>query len=311
MLAEIAEAGLQYLAALQRQSVRVGGVNLQLSGPSPGDVAFSAGLAPFRAADANPEIEVNVEWESRLRGERREKLFDSGAVWSLSREGGHYVFDFCSPPISPHPYKRLWVNENFSRARMLLSEEVLDAHRPVFSLEYPADELLITNHLAVHGLGVEVHGCGLVDAETGGHLLLGHSGAGKSTTARLWQRRRHPEVLSDDRIILRFERDGLWMHGTPWHGEGCFASPGKARVEQIFILQHGARNGFSELPPSRAAGELFARSFPPFHSPMGLQATVEFLERIVGAVPCYEFQFVPAASAVDAVLEFSHVATIG
>ena len=158
---------------------------------------------------------------------------------------------------------------------------------------------------------VKVGSALLVDAETGGHLLLGHSGAGKSTTARLWQMQRNPEILSDDRIILRFDRNELWMYGTPWHGEGCFASPLKTRVNQIFVLQHGKRNEFMELPPSRAVGELFARSFPPFHSAMGLQNTVELLERVVSAVPCYDFQFVPDSSAVDAVFEFGHVATIG
>ena len=311
MIREILDPELSPPTALQRQSVCIGGVNLQLRSRSLEDVLFSAALGPFRAADGDPQIEVNVRWESSLRNSQGDGLFDSGAVWSLFRDGSDYVFDFCSHPISPHPYKRLFVNENFSRAELLLSQEVLDGHRPVFPLEYPTDELLVTNHLAAHGLGVEVHGCGLVDAETGGHLLLGHSGAGKSTTARLWQRRRNPEILSDDRIILRFDRNELWMYGTPWHGEGCFASPIKARVNQIFVLQHGERNEFRELPPSRAVGELFARSFPPFHSAMGLQNTVELLERVVSAVPCYDFQFVPDSSAVDAVFEFGHVATIG
>jgi len=40
-------------------------------------------------------------------------------------------------------------------------------------------------------------------------VLLGHSGAGKSTTMQLWQSLRNPEILSDDRIILRLQNGEL------------------------------------------------------------------------------------------------------
>jgi hypothetical protein len=163
---------------------------------------------------------------------------------------------------------------------------------------------LFTNYLASSGLGVEVHGCGLVDVETGGHLLLGHSGAGKSTTTRLWKALRNPQILSDDRIILRLDDDELWMYGTPWHGEAAFASAGKVRIRRIFILDHGAENHVTLLSRSQAVGEVFARCFPPFHSAGGLERTVALLDHILDTVPCYRFQFVPDARAVDAVVGF-------
>jgi hypothetical protein len=137
--------------------------------------------------------------------------------------------------------------------------------------------------------------------------LLGHSGAGKSTTTQLWRSLRNPEILSDDRLILRLQDGELWMYGTPWHGEGRFASPGKSKISRILILHHGERNQFTELSRPQAAAELFARCFPPFHSPAGLHGVIEFLERVVNAVPCYEFRFVPDARAVDAVMEMDRV----
>ena len=191
---------------------------------------------------------------------------------------------------------------DFTSAQLTLNSNLLPEH--AWPLEYPADELLITNYLAHHGLGVEVHGCGLIDAETGGHLFLGHSGAGKSTTTRLWKSSRNPEILSDDRIILRLHDGELWMYGTPWHGEAAFASAGKAKLGRIVILQHGERNQISRMSFSRAVGELFARCFPPFHSAAGLHSTVNFLEKTVRTVPYYEFQFVPDSSAVEMVLNF-------
>ena len=94
------------------------------------------------------------------------------------------------------------------------------------------------------------------------------------------------------------------MYGTPWHGEAAFASASKSKLNRIFILQHGEGNKIAPLSRAQAVGELFARCFPPFHSASGLQNTVEFLERVVETVPCYEFQFVPDASAVEAALSF-------
>jgi hypothetical protein len=230
-------------------------------------------------------------------------VFDSGSVWTLFRDGSDFVFDFVSSTLSPHPYKRMRVRSDFRVATVTLNREVLRDHHPVFALEYPADELLVTNYLA-NGLGVEVHGCGLIDGDGGGHLFLGHSGAGKSTTTQLWKSARNAEILSDDRIILRLHDGELWMYGTPWHGEAAFASAGKARLNRLFILQHGQRNQMVLLPRARAVGELFARSFPPFHSPAGLERTIAFLNQVVDAVPCYEFHFVPDRSAVQAVLDF-------
>ena len=201
-------------------------------------------------------------------------------------------------------------DHSFTKAELILSREALESCGSICPLEYPTDELIFTNYLAAHGLGVEVHGCGLIDAETGGHLLLGHSGAGKSTTASLWQSLRNPEILSDDRLILRIENGELWMYGTPWHGEGQFASPNKARLNRIMILQHGARNGLIVMSRAHAAAELFARSFPPFHSPEGLQNVMDFLDRVVNLVPCYEFHFVPNESAVETVLEMQRESLI-
>jgi hypothetical protein len=295
--------------ASRRRAIRVGGVSLALCGASFDDVRLGDDLGAFESEIDRADIEVSVEWTDILQKSPGKPCFDSGAVWSLfHNHDDDLVVEFVSPVLGPRPYKKIYVDRAFRNARIVLNHQVFKDHRPVLPLEYPADELLVTNYLA-NGLGVEVHGCGLVDFDTGGHLFLGHSGAGKSTTAKLWQSLRDPEILSDDRIILRLQDDGLWMHGTPWHGEAAFAAPAKARISRIFILEHGisehgGENKITPLTRSRAVGELFARSFPPFHSAAGLDRTVGFLEQILNRVPCYQFQFIPDASAVEKVIGF-------
>ena len=285
-------------------TVCVGGVSLILSGDSPRQTLLGPDLEEFRIEGSDPDIVVSVDWSENLRSLPRETVFDSGAIWTLAHDGSDFVFDFASPVLGPHPYKRLRADRTFRTAQLTLNRTALDDFGPICPLEYPADELLVTNYLARHRLGIEVHGCGLIDSVVGGQLLLGHSGAGKSTTTRIWKELRNPTILSDDRLILRLDNGGLHMYGTPWHGEAAFAEQGYAKLNRIFILQHGPRNSIRLLPRTQAAGEVFARSFPPFHSSIGIDGVLEFIDRVVGAVPCYEFQFVPDESAVDAVLNF-------
>lgn len=196
------------------------------------------------------------------------------------------------------------VTGDFRHAEIAMNASALGEHFTVSPLEYPADELLITNYLAFHGIGAEVHGCGFIDRDAGGQLFLGHSGAGKSTTTRVWEYFRNPEILSDDRIILRINDGELWMYGTPWHGEAEFASPGRSRLSRIFILQHGRENSIKPLTKAQALGEMFARCFPPFHSHIGIERTLEFLKRVLDTVPVYRFEFIPDKTSVDAVLSF-------
>lgn len=291
-----------------RTEICIGGISLALSSGFARGTNLSGGLKTFIRRDWPAAIDVSVEWVDELHSFPGKPFFDSSALWKLFRCDDELIFDFSSHTLGSNPYKRLCTDDTFRSARLYLNHQLRKKLATTSPLEYPTDELLFTNYLAAHGLGVEVHGCGLIDRETGGHLFLGHSGAGKSTTAALWQSLRNPEILSDDRIILRIENGELWMHGTPWHGEGCFASPNKAKLNRILILQHDERNQMIEMSRGRAAAELFARSFPPFHSPEGLQNVMDFLHRVVNIVPCYEFGFVPDATAVETVIEMEHAA---
>jgi hypothetical protein len=291
------------LISASRRCLRIGGITICLQADTPDGIQLDSQSLEFEVEANDGDIKVTVEWAERLRPWRRERDFDSGALWALFREPQEFIFDFTSHNVSEHPYKRIRVDRDFREAQLVLSREALGKYASVAPLEYPADELLVTNHLA-SGLGAEVHGCGLIDPESGGHLFLGHSGAGKSTTTKLWRSRHNVKVLSDDRIILRMQQGEVWMYGTPWHGEAAFASAARAKLKRIFILQHGSKNEIAAVSGAQSVGELFARCFPTFHSTAGLQNTAEFLQCVSEAVPCYEFRFVPNLTAVEFVVGF-------
>jgi hypothetical protein len=294
----------------------VAGIIVEVRGNTPQSVDLGPQLQPFATDGGTQDIEVQVEWSSTIEPGRGQELFHSGCLWSVHKVGSGFLFDFTTKRLGSRPYKRLLVDEDFRRARVTLNRECLTDEDASRALEYPLDELLITHHLSL-GRGVELHACGLVRGDGESFLFAGHSGAGKSTTTRLWKRYAPVEVLSDDRIIVRraftdavkgvgqeCPTDTFLMHGTPWHGEAAFASPGRASLRRIFLLEHGAGNRIEPLSRSAAVGELLARSFTPFYQPRFVDPVLALLEEMVESLPCYRFQFVADHSAVERILEF-------
>jgi hypothetical protein len=334
----------------------IGGVSVGIAG-SPRDIDFALvpSLESFRDEAPFPDISVRVDWLPRLPAAPARELFDSGCTWRLYEEEAGFRFDFYIAGLGRLPYKALMIDRRFCLARLQMSQEVTAGMTHSLSpLAYPLDELLIMHRLTQEK-AIELHSCGIVRADGTGNLFVGHSGAGKSTTTRLWTAREDVEVLSDDRIIVRrdersveaceggsgdnekqvprlrdcsasrsnpFARDdktfrsaqagddkgggksGMRMYGTPWHGEAMYASPGSAPLTRIFILQHGHGNVLTQLSPSQAVAELFARSFVPFHRHEYVDSALQFLQELVDAVPCYRYEFEPNEGAVERILEF-------
>lgn len=231
-------------------------------------------------------------------------VFTSGGLWQLVRVGEHLRFDFVSPSFGPEPYVSATVNQGFSRGEIVLHPRLASNATPFFPLQYPLDELLFTNLLAL-GRGIELHGCGLVDEAGNGLLFVGHSGAGKSTTAGLWAQVPGVRILSDDRIIVRMIGGELRMYGTPWHGEARHALPEHAVLRRILVLEHGQSNHVEPLPRGAAASGLMSRSFVPHYFAPGLEFSLSFLEHVVERVPCEVLRFVPGPEAV-ALVRRSH-----
>ncbi len=200
-LAALGGAALSHKEVACRTGFRIGGVSVEVMGSADnGDVALVSSLEPFRSEIAAPDITVHIERVAALTDSPTPPQFDSGCTWRLyARELGAQ-FDFY---IKGFTYKRLLINEQFSRAQLQMSEDAIAAlGYSVPALDYPLDELLIMHRLTQEK-AIELHGCGIVRADGIGNLFVGHSGAGKSTTTRLWTVREDVEVLSDDRIIVR------------------------------------------------------------------------------------------------------------
>jgi hypothetical protein len=189
--------------ATHRSEFRIGGVSVRVAGESFDDVTLVPSLVPFQIKAQASDITIQVEWTARLGPPAGRPLFDSGSVWQLYEDGAGFQFDFSAPTMGTALYKRLFVDGQFRRARLQMNaESFVGARHTIAPLEYPLDELLIMHRLTQEK-AIELHSCGIVRLDGTGNLFVGHSGAGKSTTTRLWTAREDVEVLSDDRIIVR------------------------------------------------------------------------------------------------------------
>jgi hypothetical protein len=268
-----------------------------------GDVLlkFDSALLDFAASAECCDVHTQVVLADRLSFPACTPLFVSGGTWSLIEDAGGYRFTFLKPSSGEAPYKTAWYDREFKIGHVTLSREFFRDGESVYPLEYPLDELLMIHRLAC-GQGVEVHAVGMVDEAGRGRLFLGHSGAGKSTTARLWTSQPGLHILSDDRIVLRVRDDGrVWMFGTPWHGDAGIASSGSAPLDVIYFLEQWHTNEIIPLPRDGVAAELFARSFVPRHDAKSLDFTLGFLERVARQVPCNTFRFLPNQTAVETI----------
>jgi hypothetical protein len=283
------------------RGLRIADVSIALETEGLGlDASFPATHAAFVANAAWPDIRVHASWADLLPAKGDARVFDATGAWTLTRSRGEYVLDFFTPLRGETPYKRLIANDDWSRGQLALHRAFYPADGAAKALDYPLDELLLVHYLAQRS-GVIVHACGVVDDDGKGYLFVGHSGAGKTTTALLWNDLPGVTILSDDRIVIRRGEEGTLMHGTPWHGESRLSAPGFARLTAIFLLEHGDANGLAPVKRVEAVAGLVARSFLPFHDRGGVANVMSLLEDLLDEVPCQRFSFVPGPAAVDAV----------
>ena len=281
--------------------LRVAGLTLCVSARRA--TGFLAAPRMYRGFLAARGGDIRLSFEEAMPPEPEEPtpLFESGGVWRVHRHAGGLLYTFRARAMTPPLYKAVLIDEELRRGRLFYPPP-LRGRRPSFAAAYPLDELLFQHRLARDG-ALEIHACGLFVGSRVA-LFAGQSGAGKSTTARLWRRHRAATtILSDDRIVLRPHDGRLFAYGTPWHGDGGFARNHRGPLGAVFFLKHAARTAARPLAPAAAAAQLMARAFPPPWDARGVGKALELCAEAAASVPCFELSFRPDRSAVDAVRE--------
>jgi hypothetical protein len=279
----------------------VGGVTLTVRAARPTvHIVPDRAMRPFLVRRGG-DMELTFVERTPPEPDESKRLFDSDGVWRAYTHGRGYLYVFESDSLRPRRYKAVAIDRAF-RTGALYFPPSEGVRRPRSALDFPLDELLFQHYFARHG-ALEVHACG-VESDRRVLLFCGTSGAGKTTTALLWTKhRRGTPILSDDRLVLRLHAGRPWAYGTPWHGLGRFALPYGRPLAAVFFLAHGKQTRLERLSPAAAAARLFTRGFPPPWDKAALAKVLRTCERVVTRVPCYDFEFRPDRSAIEAALD--------
>ncbi len=222
-------------------------------------------------------------------------IFDSGGLWKLYQWEDHWGVGVYSSPMELELSKAVIFEHDFYSGDIFLPNSNRNINS--FPYKYPLPEVHMINLLS-QGDGVLVHACAVKDGDRG-LLFTGTSGAGKSTTAELWNSQGNAAILSDDRVIIRKHEGRFWIYGTPWHGTAGCGSPEAVPLTRIYFLKQALENKLLALKPVNAYTKMLVRSFPTYWNSAGMDFTLGFLDELVQEVPCFELGFVPDNSVVD------------
>ena len=133
-------------------------------------------------------------------------------------------------------------------------EEDLNRIRKTLQGSYPpsfvekiALHALLASALLDHNI-LLMHGSALcMDGEA--YIFAAPSGTGKSTHARLWRETFGDRVwmINDDKPLIRVEKEGAVVYGSPWRGKHKLGCNGSARLKAIVELTRDSRNHIEAL----------------------------------------------------------------
>ncbi len=165
-----------------------------------------------------------------------------------------------------------------------------------FALNYPSDQVLLTNRLLRLG-AVVLHACGVV-VDGRGYVFCGRSGIGKTTMARMW-RAKGATLLNDDRIILRLVDGKVRLFSSPWHGEEREVKAENVPLAALFHLSQAPAHALTLLAGALPGARLVATALAPFYAAEGIARLLEEVDQITAAVPSFDLAFAPDPSVID------------
>lgn len=249
--------------------------------------------------EAKPDIIIKVNIVDKLPEIRKARdVFiahhpdDGSENWRLLKKRNSYIYK-C--PLKSKQ-QIMFINETFNKVNAYFLPKK-DKGR-VWSLTdiiYDFLQVLLINYFSLNKKGIFIHGIGVRDLDGRGLLFAGKSGAGKSTTARLWHKHSRAMVLNDDRIIVRKLQQKFFIYGSPWHGE--FSDYLKSHIEsapitKLFFIYHSPKNTVRRISDKGAFSLLYPALFPTFWDKNCLENIVSFCQDLVKTIPCFKLGFV-------------------
>ena len=130
--------------------------------------------------------------------------------------------------------------------------------------------------------------CSAVAVDGVAYLFAAPSGTGKSTHTALWRRvfGERAVMINDDKPLLRFDENGVYVYGTPWDGKHHLSTNASAPVGGICFLARGEQNLIERVPPNDALPRLLGQTFRP-DSAQGTAQMLQLAIELTARVPMW------------------------
>ncbi|HET7449930.1 MAG TPA: hypothetical protein VFJ78_04985 [Gaiellaceae bacterium] len=224
--------------------------------------------------------------------------FSAGGQWELrTHEGGGDEICFFGRIDGPEsePITRLRLDRALRSGTV--STRLRAGDGDTFVIGYPLDEYVAGRLLGRAG-GVVLHATAILDGDEA-IVFAGHSGAGKSTIAKIAEDC-GGRVLSDDRTIIRVDDAGrARAYGTPWHGSLKRGDPSGAEVRAVYLLSQARYDAVEELSSAAALAEIYVRLIQPSVDSTEAANAIDTVGRLVSRTRIARLHFRPTASAYE------------
>ncbi|MBP1967041.1 hypothetical protein [Paenibacillus aceris] len=147
---------------------------------------------------------------------------------------------------------------------------------------------LYSSYLVYHRWGLLIHSSCTIDKDNA-YMFAGHSGAGKSTVAKL----SHPrELLSDEATIIKITPDQITVFDSPFRSELVRTGVKESStLTGIYLLHQAIDNRIVPLTKSNGLLFLMNKVFYWSHSLEETRNILRLLQHVVNAVSISELHF--------------------
>lgn len=143
-----------------------------------------------------------------------------------------------------------------------------------------------------HGSVVEVDGMA--------YMFTAASGTGKSTHTKLWREYFGDRaiMINDDKPLLRFKEDGVYVYGTPWDGKHHISTNKSAKLAGICLLRQDKENSIRKMEPQESLTMLMNQTYRPRNAE-ALLKTFDYIDELINRVPMYNMGCTISEEAVE------------
>lgn len=156
--------------------------------------------------------------------------------------------------------------------------------RYILECSYFSSELLNFNSFVLHASAIMYQGVA--------YLFSAHSGIGKSTHTKLWQRYFGEEkitYINDDKPVIR-KIDGKWCAcGSPFCGKNDLGENIIVPIGGVAFLKRSDANSIALMPPTEAVFKLFDLTLRPSDVEK-MDKLMSLIEAFISEVPIYSLK---------------------